>query len=201
MKLFMSATSPFARKCRIIARELDLMRMIEEVPVDVTDKSQIRPFNPLGKIPALQLDDGSVLVDSPVICEYLDDLGHGKFFAKPNIWGSTKGRWKALTLQAIGDGLGDAIVGILLESRRPEDKRYLAVTDKHTAAITATLDVLERITPQFAKYPTIGEISVGCALGFADLRMEDLHWREGRSQLAAWFEQFSHYPSVQATKP
>ncbi|MGB8602575.1 MAG: glutathione S-transferase N-terminal domain-containing protein, partial [Rhizomicrobium sp.] len=119
MKLFMSATSPYARKCRIIGHELDLMRHIEEVAVDATDKAQIRPVNPLGKIPALQLNDGSVLVDSPVICEYLDDLGGGKFFPKPNIWGDTKGRWKALTLQAIGDGLCDALVGWMLEGRRP----------------------------------------------------------------------------------
>lgn len=201
MKLYMSATSPFARKCRIIARELSLTHMIEEVAVDVSDKSQISPVNPLGKVPALVLDDGSVLVDSPVICEYLDDLGNGKFFPKPSVWGNTKGRWKALTLQAIGDGLNDAIIGILLENRRPPELQSDTMRTRHTNAALTTLDVLERLAPKFAEYPTIGEISVGCALGFADLRVAELHWRDNRPQLAAWFEKFSRYPSVEATKP
>lgn len=201
MKLFMTPTSPFARKARIIARELDLMRMIEEVPVDLVDKTEIRKANPLGKVPALQLNDGSVLLDSPVICEYLDDLGNGKFFPKPNIWGDTKGRWKALTLQGIGDGLMDVTIGWLLESRRPAELQMQTAFDKNAAAINATLDVLERLAEKFAQYPTIGEIAVGCALGFLDLRVDVLKWRENRPHLAAWYEGFEKYPSVQATKP
>lgn len=201
MKLLMTPTSPFARKARIIVRELDLTRVVEEVVVDLADKTEILKVNPLGKVPALALNDGSVLLDSPVICEYLDDFGNGKFFPKPNIWGDTKGRWKALTLQGIGDGLMDVTIAWVLEGRRPAELQMPAVFAKNAAAIAATLDVLERLAPKFAKYPTIGEISVGCALGFLDLRAEALHWREGRPQLAAWFEAFGKYPSVQATKP
>jgi glutathione S-transferase len=201
MKLFMTPTSPYARKVRIIVRELDLTRVVEEIAVDLSNKAEIRKFNPLGKIPALALKDGSVLLDSPVICEYIDDFGNGKFFPKPNVWGDTKGRWKALTLQAIGDGLMDATVGRLQEGRRPVELQMPATFEKHEGAIKTTLDVLERLAPKFAQYPTIGEIAVGCALGFLDLRGDDLSWRADRPQLAAWFATFEKYPSVQATKP
>ena len=201
MKLFMTPTSPYARKARIIARELDLTRIVQEIAVDLADKAEVRKFNPLGKVPALALDDGSVLLDSPVICEYLDSLGNGKFFPKPNIWGDTKGRWKALTLQGIGDGLCDAVIGWVLEGRRPPERQMPAMFERHVDAVNATLDVLERLTPKFAADPSIGEIAVGCALGFADLRAGDLNWRENRPLLAAWFEKFEKYPSVRATKP
>jgi glutathione S-transferase len=202
MKLLMSPTSPYARKCRIIARELDLMRLLEEVQVDLADKAELRKFNPLGKIPALALDDGSVLLDSPVICEYLDDLGQGKFFPKPNVWGDTKGRWKALTLHALGDGVVDAAAGWRGETMRPAEAQSAANIERFRGAIVASLDAFERLAPRFAQYPTIGELGVGCALGYLDLRFaEALPWREPRPQLAAWFETFSQYPAVQATKP
>jgi glutathione S-transferase len=201
MKLFMTPTSPYARKCRIIARELDLTRMIEEVNVDLADKAEIRKFNPLGKIPALRLDDGSVLLDSPVICEYLDDLGGGKFFPKPNIWGDTKGRWKALTLAALGDGLADAGVQLMLERRRAPERQNPKALEIHAGAINTTLDTLERLAPRFAEHPAIGEVAVGCALGYVDLRLADLNWREGRPQLAVWLDGFGKFASVQTTRP
>jgi len=201
MKLFMSPTSPYARKCRIILRELDLGRLVQEVPVDLADRTELRKVNPLGKIPALVLDDGSVLLDSPVICEYLDDLGNGKFFPKPNVWGDTKGRWKALTLAALGDGLCDAAAARRQESLRPAQQQSPETLEKHLTAIALTLDALERLAPKFSGYPTVGELAIGCALGYLDLRSPDLNWRRGRPQLAAWFEKFEKYPSVQATKP
>lgn len=202
MKLYMTHTSPYARKCRIILRELHLTGVVEEVVVDHTDKTVVRKFNPLGKIPALELKDGSVIFDSPVICEYLDDYGHGKFFPRDTLLREAQGRWKALTLSALGDGLMDAIVGRMLErDRRPEDKHVPAMIERYAGAITATLDTLERIAPKFATYPTIGEIAIGCALDFADFRGPDIAWRTGRPQLTAWFETFSAYESVRATTP
>ena len=77
-----------------------------------------RRINPLGKIPALVLDDGSVLIDSPVICEYLNHKGGGKFFPGMNIFKHSTGRWKALGLQALGDGMADAAVAYVVEGRQ-----------------------------------------------------------------------------------
>ena len=71
MKLYTNAASPFGRKCRVNARELDIK--LEEVNTMPFQDANFRKVNPLGKIPALVLGDGSVLIDSPVICEYLDE--------------------------------------------------------------------------------------------------------------------------------
>ncbi|MBU6298463.1 MAG: glutathione S-transferase family protein [Alphaproteobacteria bacterium] len=199
MKLYMSPASPFARKARIVVRELDLARLVEEIPVNPATSEELHRVNPLRKIPALVLGDGSALIDSPVICEYLNELGGGKFFPGMSIWREVSGRWRALGLQALGDGIAEAAVARVYESRRPENEQSKDMLAKYLAQIARALDALERA--KFAKDPTIGEIAVACALGYLDFRLPELNWRETRPQLAAWYETFAKYPSMQSTWP
>ena len=195
MKLYGNAASPFARKCRVIAHELGLK--LEEIRTLPMQEPEFRKVNPLGKIPALQLDDGSILIDSPVICEYLNHIGGGKFFPADTIWKAASGRWKALGLAALGDGLSDAAVAWVILGREnpvPETARQ-----RQMQAVLATLDVLERV--KFAADPTIGEITVACAIGYVEFRMPDLDWKSSRPNLSAWYEKFREYPSMKATAP
>jgi glutathione S-transferase len=199
MKLYMSPASPFARKARIIIRELDLVRLVEEIPTNPATSDELRRTNPLGKIPALVLDDGSTLIDSPVICEYLNELGGGKFFPGMSVWRSATGRWRALTLQALGDGIADAAVARVYEGRRPLELQNREAIAKYLAVINRSLDALERA--RFAEPPTIGEIAVACAIGYLDFRLPELNWRDTRPQLRAWYEGFAKYPAMQSTWP
>ena len=200
MKLYTNPASPFARKVRIIVHELDLKRVVEEINVDTRSLPEdAKRANPLGKIPALVLNDGSALFDSPVICEYLNNLGGGKFFPGMSLWRENSGRWRALTLQALGDGICDAAVARVYEGRRPPELQSQAVIDKYMAAVARSLDVLERAT--FAKLPTIGEITVACALGYLDFRLPEPGWRQTRPNLRDWYEKFAQYPSMKATWP
>jgi glutathione S-transferase len=195
MKLYANAASPFARKCRVIAHELGIeLDVIRTLPVQDPD---FRRVNPLGKIPALVLDDGSVLIDSPVICEYLNHAGGGKFFPGTGVFQNNSGRWKALGLQALGDGLADAAVAwIVLGRENPPPQANRA---RQMEAIHATLDVLERT--KFADPPTIGEIAVACAIGYVAFRLPDLDWKTSRPGLAAWYDRISQFPSMKATAP
>jgi glutathione S-transferase len=195
MKLYTNAASPFSRKCRVVAHELDLA--LEEIRTLPFDDPTFRRINPLGKIPALVLADGSVLLDSPVICEYLNQKGGGKFFPGMNIFKDSSGRWKSLSLQALGDGLADAAVAYVVEGRQPMPNE--AHRTRHMAAVTATLDVFERV--KFAEPPTIGEIAVGCALGYLDFRMPELDWKTSRPKLATWYARFRLFPAMRATEP
>ena len=195
MKLYNNPASPFGRKCRVIARELGLR--LEEIQTSPFQDAHFRRVNPLGKIPALVLDDGSVLIDSPVICEYLNHVGGGKFFPGMSILRHSSGRWKALGLQALGDGLADATVAWVLlgrEEQVPEKARA-----RQMETILAALDALERV--KFAKDPTIGEISVACALGYMEFRLTDLDWRSSRPNLSNWYALFCEYPSMKETAP
>jgi glutathione S-transferase len=195
VKLYTNVASPFARKCRVIAHELSLK--LEEIRTLPMQDPEFRRINPLGKIPALILDDGSVLIDSPVICEYLNHAGGGKFFPNNSIWKEDSRRWKTLGLQALGDGLADAAVAWMIEGRQQPINE--AMRARHMAAVMATLDVLERAT--YAEDPSIGEIAVGCALGYLDFRMLDLDWKSSRPRLAGWYAKFCEYPSMKATGP
>ena len=198
MKLYHSPPSPFSRKVRVLARELGIK--LEEIEITPRGNMDLRRINPLGKIPALVLDDGSALFDSPVICEYLNHVGGGKFFPGMSMWSPNTGRWKALGLQALGDGIMDAALARVYEDRfRTPEQRSEAIIENHLSVVRSALDALERTT--FSEHPTIGEISVGCALGYVDLRLAELEWRATRPKLAAWYEKFSQYPSMLATKP
>jgi glutathione S-transferase len=194
LKLYGTPISPFTRKAMVIAHELGLKMEVLPRPADA---AEFRRINPLGKIPALVLDDGSALFDSPVICEYLNQFGGGKFFPGMSLWRQNSGRWKALGLQALGDGIADAAVARVVEGRQPTP--HEAQIAHHLMAVEAGLDSLERV--KFAEYPTIGEIAVGCARGYLDFRLPDLDWRASRPRLAAWYAKFSEYPSMKATAP
>jgi len=201
MQLFYSPNSPYARKARIIIHELGLTARVEEKSVSLPADAKLRALNPLGKIPALLLDDGSVIYDSPVICEYLDTLGEGKFFPRATLFREAQGRWRALTLQALGDGLADAVVRRNQEMRLPEERRSSEVLARQTASVEAAFAVADRAAAKFPPELTIGEIAIACAIGYLDLRVPHDGWRDRYKQLAPWLDIFSQRPSAQATKP
>jgi glutathione S-transferase len=196
LKLYGNPISPFSRKAMVIAHELGLkLELI--VPTPPYGTPEYRRINPLGKIPALVLDDGSAVFDSPVICEYLNQLGGGKFFPGNSIWRANSGKWKALTLQALGDGLSDAAVAMVVEGRQSAPNA--PHIERNRAALEAGLDMLEKV--KFAEFPTIGEVSVACALGYLDFRLADMDWRGPRPRLSAWYAKFCEYPAMKVTQP
>lgn len=197
MKLRYSPTSPYVRKVRVTVLEIGFEDQVEDIPTDVwAPGTDIGKDNPLGKVPALITDDGKVLFDSPVVCEYLDSLANASIFPD-----SGSARWTALRQQALGDGILDAAILRLLESRRPPEQQSEAWTTRQKAAIGRALNLLEGEAEMFAGPISIGQISAGCALGYLDFRFPDDGWRDGRPKLAAWYETFSARPSMQATIP
>ena len=199
MKLRYSPTSPYVRKVSATAIELGLAARIERVATNTQDRdSGIAEHNPLGKVPALILDDGGVLYDSPVICEFLDSLHEGpKLFPAAG-----PARWTALRQQALGDGILDAAILRMLETvRRPEALRWPSWIAHQSAKMTRALDQFEAEAAELDGPPNIGRITAGCALGYLDFRFPDLGWRDGRPGLAAWHEGFVQRPSMQETLP
>jgi glutathione S-transferase len=192
MKLYSSPSSPFARKCLVIAHELGLALEVENVsPIG---NAELRTHNPLGKVPVLIDDDGAAIYDSRVICEVLNHRSLGRLFPGEDLQ-------RALTLQALADGICDSAVARIFESRRPPEFQHDATMTRYMLAITTGLDVLETLVDSFATDPTIGEFAVACALGYLDLRYADLAWRQGHPELARWFADFSTRASLQATIP
>lgn len=193
-----SPPSPFGRKIKIAASVLGLTDRIRIEMTDTSDPSDtIRKQNPLGKIPALILEDGSVLFDSPVILEYLDTLaGGGKIIPREGA-----ARWDALRLHALADGIMDAALLLVYEKRyRPEEHWVAKWTDLQTGKLTRALDVLEAAPPALTAIPNIGHIGLACALGYLDLRFEG-KWRANYPKLVAWLDGFAaKVPAFEKTK-
>lgn len=198
MKLRFSPLSPYVRKVSVTLVETDLEDRVEKILTNVWNpETDIADDNPLGKVPALILDDGQVLYDSHVICEYLDSLHDGdKLFPV-----SGPARWKALRLHALGDGMTDAGIANLLESRRPGEFQYGKWMERQSAAISRAMDALENDLENLDAGFAIGQVTVACSLGWLDFRFPDLGWRGERPGLADWFDVVSERPSMTRTVP
>jgi glutathione S-transferase len=195
MKLRYSTTSPFVRKVHVLAIETGQADRIELVKTNTADPaSGLNKDNPLNKVPALMLDDGSALYDSRVICEYLDAQGKGGFFP-PN----GQVRWTALRRQALADGMMDAAVLRLMETRRPENQRSPEWDARQRLKVTQGLAALEadHLGPQL----DIGTLSIAIVLDYLDFRFKAEDWRPGHPKLAAWHKSFAGRPSLQKTLP
>jgi len=201
MKLFWSSRSPFVRKVMIAAHELGLAARLEPIPAVVAasqPNQAVMAVNPLNKIPTLILDDGGVLFDSTVICEYLDLL-HGEPRLFPR---DPAERWPALCWHALGNGMLDILILWRSERMKPDAQRSGALLDAFAQKLEAALALLEREADALGRAPVaIGHVGVAAALGYLDFRFADLAWRSGRPRLAAWYEGFAQRPSMRATEP
>jgi glutathione S-transferase len=199
MTLHWSPRSPYVRKVMIVAHELglaDRLTIVRTVVGGTTPHRELMRINPLGKIPTLELPDGSVLYDSPVVCEYLDTLHNGpKLF--PVAWPA---RGVALRRLALGDGMLDAALPWLGERYRPVERQSQPHMDLWREKLVASVAALEQEADDLGQGAfTIGHVAIGVALGYLDFRFDELHWREGHSRLAAWHATFNQRPSVQTT--
>jgi glutathione S-transferase len=197
MKLFHSTTSPFVRKVMIVAHETQQAAGIDLVPVSAPtvptkEYPELAQHNPLAKIPALVLDDGTTLFDSRVICEFLDK--DGRLVPKgPE-------RFRVLTVQALADGVIDA--GILMrfeQTLRPEPQRWDEFLRAQERKILGALDTLEKT--KLGGSLDLGQIAVVCALDWLEFRKPIADVRSGRPKLFAWLDAMKTRPSFVATAP
>ena len=200
MKLYYSTTSPYVRKVTVCAIELGLDGEIEKMPTRVSPVDRTSPViadNPIGKVPTLIGREGAPIYDSRVICEYLDALaGGGRLFP------TGPQRWRALTEQALADGVLDAALLARYETNtRPAALLWPEWRAGQLDKVTKGLDRLETSTRGFGKRMDIGTIAIGAAIGYLDFRFADLGWRKTRPQLAAWQAEFDARPSMAATRP
>jgi glutathione S-transferase len=200
LKLHWSPRSPYVRKVMVAAHELGLVEgiaCVRSVAAMSTPNPAIMADNPLSKIPTLVLPDGEMLIDSRTIVEYLDSLaGGGILVPREGV-----ARWRALSRQALADGLLDLLILWRNEREKPPARQTDAWLAAFAVKAAATLDRFEQQAANAADEAFgIGEIALGCALSYADFRFADLNWRSGRPRLAGWHESFAARPSARATE-
>ena len=199
MKLIGSKTSPFVRKVRVVLAERKIAHdFVEESAW--TAGTTVPRYNPLNKVPALQLDDGESLYDSAVIAEYLDGISGGTFMPATPLE-----RARARRDEALGDGIADAGITAFLERKRDasrQDAAWIArQMDKVDAGILSVARNLGTQPFLGGRQMNIGDIACACALFWVEFRMPELRWRDGHPTLKAWAERMEMRPSFTATRP
>ncbi len=200
MKLYFTDTSPFVRKVRVAAAELGISeRLTLEFlrPSPLKADPVLSKLNPLSKIPALVLDDGTTLFDSPVICEYFDTLTERALCPR-----SGPARFRVLCIQALTDGILEACVNVFYEHmHRPKESHFQPFLDGQAEKANQGLDELERLAKDFGKEPDLAQICAAVTVGWLEFRKPIGDVRANRPTLAAFYDTFQKRPSMTSTAP
>lgn len=198
MKLYGSPASPYARKARVLIKEKKLpCEFVVEDPWPAD--SRIPDMNPLGKVPVLEIAPGSYLFESALVVHYLDHVDGKSIEPK-----DAAGYWQSQWWQALGNGIIDAVVARLLETRRPEQKQMPEKMAREEARIRRALDVGEKafrdgrflVGDRF----TLADLVLGVALQYTDFRYPH-DWRSRAPRLARWHAGIVRRRSFEETLP
>ncbi|WP_350282462.1 glutathione S-transferase [Nitrosomonas sp.] len=200
MKLIGSLTSPYVRKVRIVLGEKGIDHEFTNDPPFSPD-TRVAQVNPLGKVPALIMDDGYILFDSRVIVEYLDDLNgpeSGRLIPAAGPQRLRVKRWEALA-----DGIIDACVAIYLEWKRPESQQSQEWIERQQKKIDQGLHA---IAAELGDKPwcegesmTLADIALGCAFGYLDARFPAVKWRDTYPNLVRLADKLAERQSFKTT--
>lgn len=197
MKLFMSGNSPYARKVRVMLRELGKADSVEEEPVNPRDPATgFWDLNPVGRIPALSLDTGVTIVESDLVCRYLDGL-----LANGKLHSPVDGDPDRLRILGLAQGVLDKGMVARVEKQRPGGPDQDDFVDTHQKAVCRALDVLDDVAPDTVDVPDMADIAAVCAADWIGFRHPELNILETRSRLANWVSVLNARPAFAATRP
>ncbi len=196
MKLLGTDASPYVRKVRLVLLEKNLPHeYLVDAPRD--PGSHVAEVNPLGRIPALILDDDTCVYDSPVIAEYLDTLNDAPVLIPRN---DALARMRVKRWEALADGIMDSAVAVRTERIRPEEKQEPNNIAVHNNAIARALAHASELLGQHewceGEALTLADLALASALVYLDLRQPERDWRDAHPNLAAWFARMSARPSM-----
>ena len=201
MKLIYSTTSPFARKVWVAAIKLGLRDQIAlEVANPLRNADVVSAANPLGKVPALLVNDVQVVINSPVICQFLQRRANNDvdLHQPPYMDLDTTER-----VHTLADGIAEAAFMTVMEKQRPVEHQSELWLGRWSQAIARSLKMIESGDIKLLKNTpeSIAEIALASALGYIDFRLPDNGWRDDNPAIAAWYQEIMRDPELQETAP
>jgi glutathione S-transferase len=200
LKLYASAASSFARKIRVMLLEKGVEHDLELV--NLWEANQLHHVTPLGKVPALKTDDGRVLVSSPLIAEFVDEK-----YPRPRLIPEDfEARMEVRCWEALADGTMDAVSATLYEMRFHDDaKRSAAWLDRQRKKFEGGFSALEAMLGDrrwcVGDRLSLADITLGCHLGFINLRVPDYFPHDRYPQLARLWRSMEERASFTRTAP
>ncbi len=199
MKLLGTNTSPYVRKVRLVLLEKNIPHTYLVDPPREPG-SRVARANPLGRIPALILDDETCVFDSPVIAEYADTLNDTPILIPRS---NALERMRVKRWEALADGIMDSAVVVRNETLRPADRQDAGILTRHNAAISRALAHAAKLLGERewceGATITLADLALVSALIYLSLRQAERDWRGAHPNLAAWFARVSERASVRAT--
>ena len=198
MKLYYTANSPYARRCRLAVRAAGLTAQVEEIDAAPLggDDHLLLTMGPGGKVPGLLTDSGAFVCETLLISQILDERSGGKLRPADGV-----ARARAMELEGIASLLMDSLFARSHEKRRADGERSQALIDKEAARARRCYDALEQRIDGARAEPDLADIAVACALGYADWRHAGDDWRTGRAKLAAWLDNAARMPGFAESVP
>ncbi|MGV0954537.1 MAG: glutathione S-transferase C-terminal domain-containing protein [Fluviibacter sp.] len=197
MKLLGTPTSPYVRKVRLVLLEKNIAHDYLIDPPREPGSLVVR-VNPLGRIPALILDDETCVFDSPVIAEYVDSLNDNPILIPRD---DALARMRVKRWEALADGIMDSAIAVRNERLRPEDKQEPGNITLHNKAIDRALDFaasqLGEQTWLCGDTLTLADLALFSTLVYLDLRQPERDWRATQPTLLAWYSRVAARPSAQ----
>jgi glutathione S-transferase len=179
MRLLYSAGSPFARLVRIALLETGLDTAV--IKQELTRKrlyspeSDVLTRNPVGRIPTLELEDGTILTESKLILDYVDVLNPGpKLLPRDGSDG-----WRTLAEMGQALGLLEGVITWMRALMPPEQQRAVESIARESMRVNRTADGLEQAVARGAYTGRINaaQIALGTALGLVEPRLSVWKWR------------------------
>ena len=198
MKLFISSTSVFVRKVRVVIREKGLVdRVQESAAVPVESAPELVAVNPLSQLPALIGDDGTHWSDSNLISAWLDTQGDGPRLLPD---AGTDAYWRVRRIETAASGMAEMLAKIVYENRRPENERSPFWLQRWENNLLRAFEQAEAVCPD-ADVFDMGTLSLTLAATFCDFRMGHLDWRSRAPKIAAMQAELEKRQSLIDTYP
>ncbi|MDQ7989064.1 MAG: glutathione S-transferase [Candidatus Dactylopiibacterium sp.] len=200
MKLIGSLTSPYVRKIRVLLLEKGIpFQFVNDSPWEAD--TRVGDFNPLGKVPVIVSEEHEIFFDSPIIADYLDTLG----VYAPQLPADALEALRVRQLEALADGITDAAVAWLLETRRAANQQDARVIERQREKVERGLDRLDARLVQaewlHGQAFSRADIATACGLLWLDFRLPHFDWRGSRPHLAAYVARLAERPSFAMTPP
>jgi glutathione S-transferase len=203
MRLFYSAGSPFARIVRIALLESGLDGHVTKQEIDratlYSPESDVLAVNPVGRVPTLELDDGTILTESKLILDYIAAISP----RSPLLPRDGSDGWRTLAEAGQAWGLLESVVTWVRAVAQTESQRTTVVVSSEATRANRAADALEMAVTNgaYAGPLNAAQIVLGAALGLIEPRLPVWKWRDGRPNLSRWFDAIAVRPSFQATAP
>lgn len=201
MLLFYTPTSPFARKVRAVVRERGLSRYVNEMVVaPYDDDPALLQVNPLGRVPTVVLNNGQVLLDSALICTYLDSHEAANNRVPRLLPKKGLEHWRIASHVAIADTIMELALSGAMEKKRPPEQQSPAILTRAFQKIERALGALERYVTSTGGW-NMAHVATACALDYLEFRFADYLWRATYPELAAWLDGARQRPALIETAP